>query len=326
MITKKLQLKNNDEALELLGQQDVYLRQLEKRCRVEIFVRHDPETDELYLSIRGRAAPVNKALKALKERQSALQTAPPLSARTGSETAAEETPAAPPVETPYQGPAPLYTTAHGRDIRPRSENQKSYVASIQTHDLTIGIGPAGTGKTYLAVACAIRSLKAKEVDRIVLTRPVIETGEKLGFLPGDLYEKVHPYLQPLYDAFYNLLGSDKFRFWRDDDIVEVVPLAYMRGRTLERAFIILDEAQNTTPAQMKMFLTRMGVGSKIVITGDVTQIDLENDKASGLLVAQSILKNTERIRFVYFDEQDVFRHPLVKEILSAYNRWESKNK
>jgi len=172
--------------------------------------------------------------------------------------------------------------------------------------------------------CALRALKAREVSRIVLTRPVVEAGEHLGFLPGDFHEKVNPYLKPLYDAFYAALGPDKFRIWRDDEIIEIVPLAYMRGRTLENAFIILDEAQNTTLEQMKMFLTRMGNGSRVVVTGDVTQIDLDSPRRSGLVAIERILKRVATVRFVHFNTEDVVRHPLVKDIIEAFERHEKE--
>jgi phosphate starvation-inducible PhoH-like protein len=193
---------------------------------------------------------------------------------------------------------------------------------MRDHDMVIGIGPAGTGKSFLAVAFAIAELQSGRFNKIVLTRPVVEAGEKLGFLPGDFYEKVHPYLRPLYDAFYTVLGPDRFRLLREDEVVEIVPLAYMRGRTLEDAFIILDEAQNTTPEQMKMFLTRMGKNSKVIINGDLTQIDLENKKRSGLMKIDAILKNVEGIHFVRFTGEDIIRHSLVQKILNAYDEFE----
>ena len=197
--------------------------------------------------------------------------------------------------------------------------------AILSRDLTVGIGPAGTGKTYLAAVCALRALRAGEVQRIILTRPIVEAGEKLGYLPGDISEKVHPYLRPLYDAFHALLGPDRFRALRADEVIETVPLAYMRGRTLENAFIILDEAQNTLPEQMKMFLTRMGMYSKMVVTGDVTQIDIKEKDRSGLVLIKDILKKTSGVKFVSFSAKDVVRHPLVKDILSAYEAWEKEN-
>ena len=196
--------------------------------------------------------------------------------------------------------------------------------AIGSHDLVVGIGPAGTGKTYLAVACALAALKEDKVSKIVLTRPVVEAGEKLGFLPGDFYEKVNPYLRPLYDAFYAMLGPDRFRLYRDEETIEIAPLAYMRGRTLENAFIILDEGQNATPEQTKMLLTRMGQGSKLVVNGDITQIDLASKKQSGLIQLPMILKGIVGVQVIHFTQEDVVRHPLVKEILRAYDDWEKQ--
>ena len=204
------------------------------------------------------------------------------------------------------------------DLRPRTPNQGRYMDNIAAHDITLGIGPAGTGKTFLAVACAVDALERSSVQRIILTRPAVEAGERLGFLPGDLMEKVNPYLRPLYDGFIGLLGGERFRTWRDNDVIEIVPLAYMRGRTFEDAFMILDEAQNTTPEQMKMFLTRMGTGSKAVVTGDTTQTDLGARATSGLVRVLEILKNVEGIGFYKMTEDDVMRHPLVKSIIRAY--------
>jgi phosphate starvation-inducible protein PhoH and related proteins len=212
----------------------------------------------------------------------------------------------------------------GKSIRPKTPSQREYVDAIAKNDLVVAIGPAGTGKTYLAVAMALASLKAGQVTRIVLTRPVVEAGEKLGFLPGDFYDKVNPYLQPLYDAFYVMLGPDRFRLYRDEETIEIVPLAYMRGRTLDNAFIILDEGQNATPEQMKMFLTRMGQGSKVVVNGDITQIDLESRKKSGLVNLPLILKGVPGIQFVHFGEADVVRHGLVREVIRAYNDWDKR--
>jgi len=220
----------------------------------------------------------------------------------------------------------VYVTEYGKPVKPRGERQRSYVEAIAKNDLVISIGPAGTGKTFLAVAAALNALKMRQVSRIILTRPIVEAGERLGFLPGDLYEKVHPYLKPLYDAFYTMLGPEKFKLMREDEIIEIVPLAYMRGRTLEHSFIILDEAQNTLPEQMKMFLTRMGMFSKIVITGDITQIDLKEKQQSGLLLIREILKSVHPVKFIRFTNSDVVRHPLVKEILDAYDSWENRCK
>ena len=211
-------------------------------------------------------------------------------------------------------------TAKGRPIRPKTLGQKEYLNTIRKNAITFGVGPAGTGKTYLAVAMAVKAFKSKEVSRIILTRPAVEAGEKLGFLPGDLQNKVDPYLRPLYDGLYDMLGAETFQKLQEKQTIEVAPLAYMRGRTLDDAFIILDEAQNTTPEQMKMFLTRMGTGSKVVVTGDVTQIDLPDKSRSGLVDALHVLKNVEGIGRVTFTEKDVVRHRLVQQIIKAYDR------
>ncbi len=210
--------------------------------------------------------------------------------------------------------------ADGRPIKPKTLGQKQYLAKIEKNDLTFGIGPAGTGKTYLAVVMAAKAFKNEEVRRIVLVRPAVEAGESLGFLPGDLKDKVDPYLRPLYDALFDVLGAEKFHRLQEREIIEVAPLAYMRGRTLDNSFIILDEAQNTTIAQMKMFLTRLGYGSKAVVTGDITQIDLPQGKVSGLNHAMGILKNIDGIGFTSLTYKDVVRHQLVKEIINAYEK------
>lgn len=211
-------------------------------------------------------------------------------------------------------------TVKGRPIRPKTLGQKEYLNAIRSNAITFGVGPAGTGKTYLAVAMAVKAFKAKEVSRIILTRPAVEAGEKLGFLPGDLQQKVDPYLRPLYDALYDMLGAETFQKYQERGSIEVAPLAYMRGRTLDDSFIILDEAQNTTREQMKMFLTRLGFGSKIVITGDVTQIDLPDDKVSGLKDAVRVLDGVKDIAICRLTAADVVRHALVQEIISAYER------
>lgn len=211
-----------------------------------------------------------------------------------------------------------------RFIIPKTDTQKQYIEAIKNYDIVIGIGPAGTGKTYLAMAMAINAFLKKQVSRIVLARPAVEAGEKLGFLPGDLYEKVNPYLRPLYDALFDMMEAEKAGKLVDRGIIEIAPLAFMRGRTLNDSFIILDEAQNTTSEQMKMYLTRLGFNSKTVITGDVTQIDLPHGKVSGLTEAAKILSGIEGIKFVYFSEKDVVRHKLVQEIVKAYERYEKR--
>lgn len=216
-------------------------------------------------------------------------------------------------------------TARGRSVKPKTWGQMSYLEAIRDHDITLGIGPAGTGKTYLAVAMAVQALKTKKVEKIILSRPAVEAGEKLGFLPGDLQEKVDPYLRPLYDALYDILGSETVQKFMAKNIIEVAPLAYMRGRTLEDAFVILDEAQNTTAPQMKMFLTRLGFGSKMVITGDLTQVDLPKGQLSGLAQACLILQGVNGIAVNEFAESDVVRHEVVARIIRAYEQFEKTN-
>lgn len=218
-------------------------------------------------------------------------------------------------------------TSKGKPVKPKTLGQKKYTQAIRDHTITFGVGPAGTGKTYLAVAMAVTAFRAKEVNRIILTRPAVEAGEKLGFLPGDLQSKVDPYLRPLYDGLFDMLGAENFQRYQERGAIEVAPLAYMRGRTLDDSFIILDEAQNTSPEQMKMFLTRLGFNSKMVITGDITQIDLPDGRKSGLKTVLGILKNVEDIEIVRLNQKDVVRHRLVQDIIKAYEKYdEEKNK
>lgn len=217
-------------------------------------------------------------------------------------------------------------TTKGKPVKPKTIGQEKYVRAIEDNTIVIGVGPAGTGKTYLAVAMAVSAFRAKEINRIILTRPAVEAGEKLGFLPGDLQQKVDPYLRPLYDALFDMLGAENFQRYQERGSIEVAPLAYMRGRTLDDSFVILDEAQNTTPEQMKMFLTRLGFNSKMVVTGDVTQIDLPDGKRSGLVEATKILKNVDDVKIVHFSEKDVVRHKLVQDIIKAYEKYEEAKK
>jgi phosphate starvation-inducible PhoH-like protein len=214
-------------------------------------------------------------------------------------------------------------TARGKQIKSKTHGQKSYVDAIKDNAIVFGIGPAGTGKTFLAVAMAVTAFRNKEVNRIIITRPAVEAGEKLGFLPGDLQNKVDPYLRPLYDSLYEIMGAETYQKYIEKGMIEIAPLAYMRGRTLDDAFIILDEAQNTTPEQMKMFLTRIGCGSRAVITGDITQIDLPWDKKSGLKEVTKVLKDIKGIEFAYLTDRDVVRHELVQKIIRAYDRYYS---
>jgi len=320
VIIKKFQIKTGAETLALLGARDENIKLLEHELHVRIFANHDPESEGVTLTLKGSAARADKALNRIKDLLDEFHAGKIPPARTAAVRPDED------AETwTCDGAQPVYRSIFGETVYPRNETQRKYMEAISSGDLTVGIGPAGTGKTFLAAAAALNALKAGSVKRIVLTRPIVEAGEKLGFLPGDISEKVHPYLRPLYDAFYDLLGMERFRLLRDDEVIETVPLAYMRGRTLENAFLILDEAQNTTPEQMKMFLTRMGMRSKTVITGDITQIDLAEKDRSGLVLITGILKKVKGARIVNFANRDVVRHPLVKEIVDAYDEWEKGN-
>ena len=218
----------------------------------------------------------------------------------------------------------IAVTVKGKPVKPKTLGQKKYTDAIENHTITFGIGPAGTGKTYLAVAMAVRAFRDEQVSRIILTRPAVEAGEKLGFLPGDLQDKVDPYLRPLYDAMFDMMGPDNFQRNMEKGSIEVAPLAYMRGRTLDDSFIILDEAQNTTPEQMKMFLTRLGFNSKAIVTGDITQIDLPNAGRSGLIEAVKVLKNVDDIAIMRLSEKDVVRHKLVQDIITAYEKYHNR--
>ncbi|MEK7234752.1 MAG: PhoH family protein [Elusimicrobiota bacterium] len=316
MTTKLIRLNDQAETVRLLGEQDARLRELERDFGVEILLRQDAASGGLSLSVKGAAQRVEKASKRLRAEIEALRRrAAPIDPQ-GFEPINLDAPS-----LPEDG---LYRAHNGKVVRARTPNQQKYCDTIAEHDLTFGIGPAGTGKTFLAVACALRALESRRVTKIVLSRPIVEAGEKIGFLPGDLMEKVNPYLRPLYDAFIALLGGERFRTWRDNDVIEIVPLAYMRGRTFEDAFLILDEAQNTTPEQMKMFLTRMGAGSKVVVTGDTTQTDLGARATSGLVRVLEILKGVDGMATVRMAEADVSRHPIVKKIIRAYDRWDEK--
>lgn len=323
MVTRRLALSDQEEAVLLFGQHDRNLREIERRFSVQIFVRPSERGNEagLTLAVRGRPKPVDQALATLEE----MKRAAAQSRQRGGEREPIEVPGPPGAGGPVPAGAILVTVT-GMPVRPQSPTQAAYVKAMGERDMVFAVGPAGTGKTFLAVACAVAALDRGDVSRIILTRPVVEAGEKLGFLPGDFYEKVHPYLKPLYDAFHTMVGAERFRSLREEEVIEIIPLAYMRGRTLDDAFAILDEAQNTTPEQMKMFLTRMGRGSRLVITGDVTQIDLEKKTGSGLVVVQDILKGVEGIEFLRLLESDVVRHPLVRRLIKAYDAWESRNK
>ena len=302
------------DPLLLYGSHDAHLVAIERKFGVKVVARGEEITLEGDRRNVGKAADLLRELVILIERGSGFDEADFRSvldyAEIGLRSDAKE--------------VGVVLSAQKRIIRPKSLGQSIYVDAIRRHDLVFGIGPAGTGKTYLAVAMAVAALKDREVSKIVLTRPAVEAGESLGFLPGDPSEKVEPYLRPLYDALNDMMPPERLQRLSEQKTIEVIPLAYMRGRTLGNAFVILDEAQNTTPMQMKMFLTRLGINSKAVITGDITQVDLPENWTSGLVQIQDILSDVEGVRFVYLTERDVVRHRLVKEIIKAYDAYHGK--
>ena len=306
---------DNQRLANLCGALDENLRQVETALDVNIARRGER------FSISGKPAKAKLAAKVLERfYERSAETLSLEDVQLGLIEAGAERPN----DDGAAAGAPVLITRRP-DLHGRTPHQVGYLQNIQTHDITFSIGPAGTGKTYLAVACAVDALERDAVKRIVLVRPAVEAGERLGFLPGDMAQKVDPYLRPLYDALYDLMGYDKVAKMFERAAIEIAPLAFMRGRTLNHAFVILDEAQNTTPEQMKMFLTRMGFGSKAVVTGDVTQIDLARGQKSGLIDGQEVLKKVRGIAFTRFGTEDVVRHPLVQRIVNAYETRESRN-
>jgi len=314
---------DNKRLAHLCGPMDENLRQISAALDVTIFRRGEKfvvgganaqravEILEKFYGVADRVVSVDEIQLALVEQRAAASLG--------------DTPAILKKDMPEEEFAGPVLKTRRADLRGRTPHQNQYLKAILEHDVTFGVGPAGTGKTYLAVACAVDALERDAVKRIVLTRPAVEAGERLGFLPGDLAQKVDPYLRPLYDALYDLLGFDRTQKMFEKQAIEIAPLAYMRGRTLNHAFVILDEAQNTTPEQMKMFLTRIGFGSKAVITGDVTQIDLQRSQKSGLVDAVQVLKDVRGIAFTHFTSADVVRHPLVARIVDAYDAANAKD-
>jgi phosphate starvation-inducible protein PhoH and related proteins len=310
-------LENNAEASALFGKHDEYLKLIEKETGVNVASRGDK------LTITGQEKNVSAALKIFNQLLSVIRNKKDLD-RKQVEYAARAVKRDPSVKLDKVLLEKIEVCSKKAPVVPRTEGQKEYLDAIRENDIVFSIGPAGTGKTYLAMAMAVNSLMRRESSRIILTRPAVEAGEKLGYLPGDLYEKVSPYLRPLYDALYDMMEADKIKTFMDRGIIEVAPLAFMRGRTLNDSFIILDEAQNCTPEQMKMFLTRLGFDSKAVITGDITQSDLPGGHPIGVLQVQEILSDIKGIKFVYLTGRDVVRHELVQEIIKAYEGLKSR--
>ncbi|MCD8086649.1 MAG: PhoH family protein [Clostridiales bacterium] len=311
MIEQRVSLERMEYAAGLFGSFDENIRLVERELSVQITIREEE------LKVSGEGEQVLLAVKTLEGLLNLLQRGEPLNeqtiryvislARSGQEDKVNEL-----------AKDVICVTASGKPIKAKTAGQSAYVKAVQRNTITLGVGPAGTGKTYLAVAAAVAAFKSRQVNRIILTRPAVEAGERLGFLPGDLQSKVDPYLRPLYDALFEMLGSETFEKYQERGNIEVAPLAYMRGRTLDDSFIILDEAQNTSKEQMKMFLTRLGFGSKIVITGDITQIDLPKETASGLKEAMRVLRGVEDIAICRLTGEDVVRHALVQRIIKAY--------
>lgn len=314
MFEQTVDIERIEQIVNLFGNFDENIKQIEKKYGVTV-TSHGSQ-----IKIRGEVTAVMNAVRTVETLLTMINKGETITDRDVNYVASL-------VEDGEDGKISAVTdancvciTSKGKPVKPKTIGQRRYIDAIKNNTITIGVGPAGTGKTYLAVACAVSAFRAKEVNRIILTRPAVEAGEKLGFLPGDLQQKVDPYLRPLYDALFEMLGAENFQKCQERGDIEVAPLAYMRGRTLDDSFIILDEAQNTTGEQMKMFLTRLGFNSKAVVTGDVTQIDLPDGKRSGLKEAVKILKNVDDIAIHYLTGKDVVRHRLVQEIIKAYER------
>jgi len=312
---KLIKLETHQEAQALLGFRDENIKTIEKEFKVKLNIRGE------HLKVSGTATNIKKACGLIEYILEGIRGGQPELGKTDLHyLVCNFSKPGKPGTIDDMAKSSVTHSSRGRQIGPKTKGQREYVEAIKKHDIVFGIGPAGTGKTYLAMACAVEALKKQEVRRIILTRPAIEAGESLGFLPGDMLDKISPYLRPLYDALYDMMEAETIEKYIETGIIEVAPLAYMRGRTLNDAFIILDEAQNCTAEQMEMFLTRLGFDSKAVITGDMTQSDLPEAKPIGLLQAQEILKGIEGINFIYFTGFDVVRHALVQCIIEAYDK------
>ena len=318
MYEQLINIDRMDLAIGLFGSLDQNIRQLEQAFAVTITVR---EGD---LKVAGEPEQVMQAERAVQGLLSLLGSGETLNDQNVAYVISRVKDGQDDKLTGLADNDCICITSKGRPVKPKTLGQQQYVQAIRDNTVVLAVGPAGTGKTYLAVAQAVKAFRAKDVNRIILTRPAVEAGEKLGFLPGDIQQKVDPYLRPLYDALFDMLGAENFLKYQERGNIEVAPLAYMRGRTLDDSFIILDEAQNTTPEQMKMFLTRLGFHSKVVVTGDITQIDLTDQKRSGLLEATAVLKNVDDIAVIHLSEKDVVRHKLVQSIIRAYDQYQQK--
>ena len=315
-VAMTISFANYDEAVAVLGPRDSHLRLIEREFDAQLMLRGTT------LEIQSDARAAHQVQQLLEELQQMVRRGHPLSR-------AEVEYAASAIHQRKLAPSQavftdvILTTHRGKQIKPKSIHQRAYLEAMRAREMVFAIGPAGTGKTYLAVAMAVAALNSKLVQRIILTRPAVEAGERLGFLPGDLQEKINPYLRPLYDALYDMIEMERVERLLEKKVIEIAPLAFMRGRTLNDAFIIMDEAQNTSPEQMKMFLTRLGFGSRAVVTGDITQIDLPAGQRSGLIEVRGILEGVDGLNFLNFDDTDVVRHPLVQRIVKAYDVHES---
>ncbi len=313
---KILEISNMEKIISIFGEYDKNINIIKKEFGVSVVSRDNT------IKIIGDESAVERAEKVILSLEKLLDSGEDISDVNlgyAIDMAKEDID-----DTALYGKDCILITAKGKPLKSKTLGQKKYVEAIEKNTITFGIGPAGTGKTYLAVAMAVKALKNKEISRIILTRPAVEAGEKLGFLPGDLQNKVDPYLRPLYDALYEMFGMESYARLAEKGAIEIAPLAYMRGRTLDDSFIILDEAQNTTPEQMKMFLTRIGFNSKAIVTGDITQVDLPDGKKSGLRDVTNVLKNIDDISFCYLTEHDVVRHRLVQQIIKAYEKRDAK--